>query len=102
MGPAEPARVRELKAYHQVLCGAEVLGMRRLENPDQFLQAPFILLADDQLIGVGASVRSHRHRFGTADDLRPTLAKSPPASSHLLRHPARRRAVPAFHGMDDD
>src|SRR5438093_7790510 len=56
--------------------------------------------ADDQLIGVGASVMAHCHCFATPDQLRTARAEAPPTSKRQLSRASIRCPVPAFHRLD--
>ena len=102
MRTAEPAGVGELEADDQVVDrtpASEVLG---LEDADEFGDASLVLLIDDQLVHVRATIGAHGHGLGTADQLRTARAEALPASLHLLGDAASRGAVPAFHRVDGD
>src|SRR5882724_2751316 len=62
-GLAEAPRMCELKANYQVIDSPKTFlmgGNQRFTQPDQRL---FILLVYNELIGIGASVRTHCHRL---------------------------------------
>src|ERR1043166_2974020 len=58
--------------------------------------------ADDELIGVGASVMAHRYCFATPDQLRTARAEATPTAKRQLSRPSIRRSVPAFHRLDGE
>ena len=97
---AEAPRVRELETGDQIVRRAELLRMGALEDGDEFPQSRLVLLDDDELIRIGASVRTHRHRFATEDEFCAALAEPLPASAHFICDAAGRRAVPAFHRVN--
>ena len=58
------------------------------------------VLADDQLVGVGAAVLADGDGFAAPDQLGAAQAEVVPAPSGQLAGPAVERAVPAFHRQD--
>jgi hypothetical protein len=97
---AEAPGVRELKAEHEVIRRAVMRGVRVLQDAHQLRQPGPIFLRDDELPRVRAPVRPHGHGLRTADQFRAAFTETPPPPPHLIGHPARRRAVPAFHRLD--
>ena len=76
--------------------------MLGLEDAHELGDASLVLIIDDQLVHVRATIGAHGHGLGTADQLRTARAEALPASLHLLGDAASRGAVPAFHWVDGD
>src|SRR6478752_7981468 len=92
--------MRELKADDQIVGLAVALLMRLHQRLAQRRDPRLVLLRDDDLVWIRATVRTHRHRFTAVNQLSPALTEALPAPQHFLRHAASRRAIPPFHRMD--
>ncbi len=100
VGPAKTAGVGQLEADDQIIGVAVAFLVRGHESFAQLGQFPFIVLANDKLMRVGAAIRAHRHGFAAANQFGPADAKARPAPQHIDGDAAGAAAVPAFHGVD--
>ena len=64
---AEPTRVSELKADHQVISRAVTFLVGAEEDFAQLGQILFVLLNDDELIRVCATIGPHGHCFAAVN-----------------------------------
>src|SRR6185369_775258 len=94
--------MRELKADDQILGASVSLLVRVHEDLAKLCQTCFVLLYDDELIRIGASIGPHRHRLATVNQFRPAFTKLLPTPTHFIGNAAARRAVPTFHRLNRD
>src|SRR5258706_11116079 len=90
----------ELKADHQIVCGAIeflVSGHQGFADPRQ---ARFVVFADNELVWVGPAIGSHGHGFAAVNEFCAALAESMPAPHDLVGYPAAGSAIPAFHWLN--
>ena len=67
---AEPPRVRELKADDEIIRLAVTLGVRLHQHFAQRRDTGLVFLCDDDLIRIRSTIRAHRHRLATVNQLR--------------------------------
>src|SRR5437667_8806701 len=92
--------MRQLKADDQIIRVAKTARVRLDQGLAQLCQAGLVGFIDDELIGIGASIRPHGHRFPAEDELRAALAESLPTPKHLWSHAPCCGPIPAFHRLN--
>src|SRR5438034_15113 len=90
----------ELKTNHQIAGVAVAVFVSGQQTLAQLGQPGLVLCADDQLVGIGASIGSDRHGLASVDELCAALTKSAPSAHDLLGDAARIRAVPTLHRLN--
>src|ERR1700722_17660018 len=99
VGPAETPGMRQLKTDDQIVCGAVALAVGLYECGAQAGQIAFVGLGNDELMRVGAAIRTYRHGFSAANQFGAAFAEARPAPQHVVGNAARAGAVPPFHGL---
>jgi len=102
VGLQKAARVCELKADDQIVGLAPALAgllVRPHEDFAKLRQVLFVLLNDDELVRIRATIRADGHRLAAKNQFRPALAEPLPTAANFLRRAAGRRAIPPFHRL---
>ena len=98
-GLAEPPGVGELQADQQVVGGAVALPVLVDQRAAQAGQIVDGVLADAELVGVGAAGVLDGHRLASPDQLGAAPAEGAPAPLDQVRGPPVGGAVPSLHGL---
>ena len=102
--PAKTPGMRQLKANDQIIRRPVPFAMGLDQRFAQLRQVGFVLLLDDELVGIGASIRADGHRLAAANQFGPALAESRPAPQHFLsqrRRSACRPSLPSVARRND-
>src|SRR5262249_32847414 len=78
VGLAKPAGVGKLKTNDQVVGGSIALAMGGQQDLSNFSEVGLVLLANDQLIWVGAAIGPYRHCFTTENQFCATFTEALP------------------------
>ena len=98
-GAAEAPGVGELQADQQVVAGSVALPVLVDQRAAQAGQVVDGVLADAELVGVGAAGVLDGHRLAPPDELGAASAEGAPAPLDQFRGPPVGGAVPSLHGL---
>jgi hypothetical protein len=99
---AKTAGVGQLKADDEIVDCSVVLPVSVEQSLTQLCDSFLILAREDQLIRIGAPIRTNGHRFAAVDHLSAAFAESRPTAEHVVCDPAGGRSIPTFHWLNGD
>src|SRR5436190_5049178 len=100
VGFTEPSRMRELKTQYRILLISVAFAMSGEESFPKLRQVGFVFFVDNELVGIGASIRPNGHGFPSKNQFCATLAKAAPPPDDLLGNAAGRCPVPPLHWLN--
>ena len=100
VGLAKTPGVRQLQADHQTGIVPHCFAVRSHQGVAQGGNAGLAGGGHSELVGIGAAVMAHRHRFTAPDHLGPGQAEITPAADGVVGRPAILQTIPAFHRLD--